>query len=323
MRAIFILCCVLCSLVGWRSIAIGAPPERQSYAFETFLKGNAGSITIPLKRAGNLLLIEGTIAGQRGNFVLDLGAPYLVLNEAYFREYDQRLLTQVGSVAGAGGYVKRSTIDSLSLPSLTFTELQADIIPLGHIENSRGIKVLGLLGVGLFSDFEIELDVQRDVMYLYRLDEKGQRALEQRPKTPLLLEIPVTIENNVIFVWGTIAGKSLLFNLDSAAETVVLTNTLPGKVKRTLQIESRTFMQGANGQRIPVFQGRMPQMELGGFTIRNMRIIITNLTNMSAAYGRTISGMLGYDFFAQGIVSINFKAQTLRLYAYFVQNPSR
>lgn len=42
-------------------------------------------IFIPLVQAGKLLLIEAEVDGQRGNFILDTGAPYLVLNTTYFR----------------------------------------------------------------------------------------------------------------------------------------------------------------------------------------------------------------------------------------------
>ena len=46
------------------------------------------SILIPLKRAGNLFLIEARIDTMVGNFIVYLGAPYLVLNATYFRDYE-------------------------------------------------------------------------------------------------------------------------------------------------------------------------------------------------------------------------------------------
>src|SRR6056297_198076 len=46
----------------------------------------ANNIVIPLKRAGNLILIDGKVDGQSGTLILDTGAPGLVLNSTYFRE---------------------------------------------------------------------------------------------------------------------------------------------------------------------------------------------------------------------------------------------
>src|SRR5574343_801004 len=49
-------------------------------------KGEFDTLKLPLKRAGNLLLVEADVDGQRGNFILDTGAPGLVLNTTYFRQ---------------------------------------------------------------------------------------------------------------------------------------------------------------------------------------------------------------------------------------------
>ncbi len=46
--------------------------------------------TIPFTRAGNLILIQATVDTVQGNFILDTGAPNLVLNLTYFRKYPNR-----------------------------------------------------------------------------------------------------------------------------------------------------------------------------------------------------------------------------------------
>ena len=51
------------------------------------LSGTIESITIPLKRAGRLFLLEAHIDEESGNFIFDTGAADLVLNSTYFRKY--------------------------------------------------------------------------------------------------------------------------------------------------------------------------------------------------------------------------------------------
>ncbi|MEZ5173535.1 MAG: hypothetical protein R2850_08510 [Bacteroidia bacterium] len=60
-------------------------------------EGEIQSLTLPLKRAGNLILLEVMVDGVRGNFILDTGAPHLVLNTTYFRK-----LNTYGEVYAAG-----------------------------------------------------------------------------------------------------------------------------------------------------------------------------------------------------------------------------
>src|ERR1700761_1873089 len=47
--------------------------------------GDFKTLVVPIKKAGNLIIVEAQVDTVEGNFVLDTGAPYLVLNETYFR----------------------------------------------------------------------------------------------------------------------------------------------------------------------------------------------------------------------------------------------
>jgi len=48
--------------------------------------GDFETLIVPIKRAGNLIIVEAQIDTLEGNFVMDTGAPYLVLNATYFRD---------------------------------------------------------------------------------------------------------------------------------------------------------------------------------------------------------------------------------------------
>src|SRR5882757_11370346 len=48
---------------------------------------DSSTCVIPFSRAGNLILIKAKADTTEGNFVLDTGAPGLVLNLTYFRNY--------------------------------------------------------------------------------------------------------------------------------------------------------------------------------------------------------------------------------------------
>src|SRR6476469_529605 len=65
--------------------------------YNGFNISDAKVLTIPIKRSQNLILLEGEIDGQQGNFILDTGAPYLVLNQTYFRDYIHEKQTEEAS----------------------------------------------------------------------------------------------------------------------------------------------------------------------------------------------------------------------------------
>src|SRR5215207_700895 len=51
------------------------------------LLSDSSSCIIPFNRVGNLIVIKAKVDTTEGNFILDTGAPHLVLNLTYFRDY--------------------------------------------------------------------------------------------------------------------------------------------------------------------------------------------------------------------------------------------
>jgi hypothetical protein len=48
--------------------------------------GDFKTLIVPFKKVGNLIVVEAQIDSVYGNFILDTGAPGLVLNKTYFRD---------------------------------------------------------------------------------------------------------------------------------------------------------------------------------------------------------------------------------------------
>ena len=139
-------------------------------------QGNFIGVTIPLKRVGRLLLLEGTVDDVIGNFILDTGSSGLVLNKTYFRNYMIIDDEEGGGVTGSTGVIARINVKRLIVSGLIYTNISADITPLGHLENRRGVKILGLFGMSLLKNLEIVIDSRNNELQLYKLDKNGNRV---------------------------------------------------------------------------------------------------------------------------------------------------
>lgn len=279
--------------------------------------GDFNTLTIPIKRAHNLILLEGTIDSLYGNFILDFGSPYLVLNATYFRDYRTDYGRLAASANGVAGYARRTGVQRLSLGGLTYEDLDADVTELGNIENKRGVRILGLLGVNLFKEFEMELDLKQSVIILHRLDKSGYPV---QPETDLDVKpeivMPIQVYNNIILLDANIADKKLRFALDSGAEVNLLDKDANRKVLSMMKINRTTYLNGSTGGRVEVIDGVLLEMEVGGVRLKNMRTLVTDLSALGEGYGVPIEGMLGYGFLSQGIVWINFDREELRILLY-------
>jgi len=270
-------------------------------------------ITIPLKRAGRLLLMEARIDNETGNFIFDTGSSRLVLNNTYFRKYVSTESGDRGGITGGVAGVRQTKVNRIQISGLAYTGVMADLADLGHIENRRGVKILGLFGFSLLKNMEIVIDVGQNELHLYRLDRNGNRTGSGTPEFKADISQKVQMCQDVLFVDSKISGKILSFCLDTGAESNVISSGNPKKVMSTVSITHRSGLVGSGRPTAEALYGILNDFDMGGHRINQMQTIITNLDNMSAAFGFTVDGMLGYDFFEKGQICINLVRMEMKV----------
>jgi hypothetical protein len=260
---------------------------------------------IPLKRAGRLFVLEASIDGVTGNLIFDTGASRLVLNSTYFRNYWSVKGTDAGGVTGSAGSVRRTSVKKFQLSGLTYLNIPADVADLGHIENRRGVKVLGLFGSSMLRDMESVIDLAANQLKLYRLDRSGKRIGSASGTFNADLITKVQIVQDVVFITATIGTKELNFCLDTGAESNMLSSNAPKKVMSTVSILRRSDLRGVAGQGSDMLYAALGDFNLENRKITGMQAILASMEEMSAFYNFQVDGMLGYDFFEKGIISLN------------------
>lgn len=302
-------------------MAVSGVDDSEIFRKLPIVSNSKNRVALPIRRAGNLLLIQAKADTLEGNFILDTGAPYLVLNQTYFRNYRNNPQEQSIGINGEAQNVKIIEVDSLQLGSITYTEIIADATNLAQIENRKGIKILGLLGVNLFLDFEMEIDLANNVLYLNRLDDDGRCLNAQavvNKRTPAFTT-PITLRRDMIGFTGYINSKKLKFCFDTGAEYNVLSSDVSKKVLEGVNIARRVNLYGSSGGSNEVLAGSINFLEISEFSIANMQTIITNVNDIRAAFGSNIDGMIGYQLLCRGTVCINFKTKELRFYTILPQ----
>jgi predicted aspartyl protease len=275
--------------------------------------GELESVVIPLKRIGRLFMIEAKIDNITGNFLFDTGSAHLVLNSTYFRKYMMTTEGEGTGITGSTGAVQQTRIDKMDVAGMLYRNLTADVTDLGHIENRRGVKVLGLFGLSMLKGMEIVIDINHNELRLYRLDKTGNRISTQRNEFRADVTEKVSLFHNVLFVKATIGGKLLDFCLDTGAESNVLNSYASKKVLSTVTIMRRSDMMGVGTGEAEVLLGKLNDFNMGQHAFANMQTIIASLDELSASYGYPIDGMLGYDFFEKGEVCINLVKNEMKI----------
>lgn len=280
------------------------------------MQSESNHVVIPLKRAGNLLLIDAKVDSIEGTFILDTGVPGLVLNSTYFRDGRETFDGHGAGISGQKILRQTKRIKAFSFSGLEFQNVKAEVISLAHIENSKGVKILGLIGTSFMRDFETSLDIRNLSLMLSRVDKKGN-LIEPRSAEPHFdFSHKVVLVNNVMVTYMSIGGISVCFCLDTGAEHTVIDPSNPNKVMQEVSITRRSYITGTSSERIEVLYGYVSGIHVAGHQLKPMQVMVADLSNMRAGFSVNIRGMLGFGFFEQGLVRINLRKKTMQMELY-------
>ncbi len=288
---------------------LSAPSPRWNLLASTPL-GNFDTLRLPIKRVGNLILIEAEIDSQRGNFIFDTGAPGLILNTHYYKDVAVERLRASTGVVGTSAKVLETRVKLLKLQEMYYENMIVELTDLTHIENNKGIKILGLLGTALFESLEFTIDIRENNIQFYRINKSINVSSDDA------IRLPISYTNNAIFLNTKLKNKNLSLCFDTGAEMTVLDNYLPKSIMNLVKINKRINLSGVNAQRLEVFAGTIDEFNVANVNWLNLPVIITGLQDLADIYQRPLDGIIGYDLLDRGVLKVNISKREMRLYLY-------
>ena len=279
---------------------------------------NEYSTRIPFKLVDRLIVIEGKIKGESGNFIIDTGSETMILNKVHFKTYPFQKATKTTS-----GILKNvdklfeKKIEKLSLKELTLKDKQSDIIDLSHIEKSKKIKLLGIIGFNILKDYEVFIDLYLNQITLTKIDSDGNTLSDKIYLEKISDTLDFQLKNHTIVINSYIGKEKVRLALDSGAEFNQIHKGISKKALKHFYPQKRIKLIGASKKEIEVVYGNLFRVRLSDKTYFGpMKTMLTNLHNMNKAFGTDLDGVLGHDFFAQRRVIINYKKEKLYIIKY-------
>ena len=186
--------------------------------------------------------------------------------------------------------------------------MEADLANLGQIENSKGVKILGLLGIQLFRQIERIIGYDKSMLYLHLIKKKESKTYksDMLEDTSAYSELPIEIVDNKIITKLEVAGKKLRFIIDCGAETNLLDSRLPNSVFDNVEIGRKVLLRGAHDKKTEALYGNLNNMKIGNTSISSLPVVITNLEKSCLSYISCTDGILGFDFLSMHKIGFNF-----------------
>jgi hypothetical protein len=271
---------------------------------------DSSSFTLPFSKAGNLILIKAKADTTEGNFILDTGCPGLALNSTYFRSYN--VTTETGAdnegITGNTGAAENIEINSFQMGSMQEYKVKASLANLGTIENSKGVKIIGLIGMQFLADCELIIDYQTNLLHFHLINKKEMNTYRHvmLADTAAYYTLPFDITDKRIIIKTTMVGKKLRFVIDCAAETNILDSRLPDKILEGLSITGRISLVGVGNKKVEAVRGSLASFAVGERIIKDMPVLVTNLEKTCFAQGGCVDGVLGLDNLSVKKIGFNF-----------------
>lgn len=275
---------------------------------------------IPFKLVDRLMVIEGEYRGKKGTFILDTGSERLLLNKAHFSDMIQQYSNRA-ETTGVLDYVDdpvEKRIQKILFKDLSIENKRSHIIDLKHIEKSKKVKILGIIGYNVLKDYEIFIDMYLNQITLTKIDPLGNKLGKQHYLEEIVDSIDFKLKKHTIVIQGTINQKKLTFGLDTGAEFNQISSKVSKQVLKSFYPRRRVKLIGASNRKIEVLYGDLYRLKLSKTVYFGpMKTLLTNLKSLNKAFGTKLDGVLGHDFFAQKRTIINYKKQKI----YFIDFP--
>lgn len=278
-------------------------------SFSNTLKGTYTSV--PFQLEGKLIIIQATVDGQIGNFILDTGISDLLLNSRYF-EGDQTE-ERFDGLNGQGGAIELSR-PPVQIGDQSWGRVNARIVSMSALERSKDIRIHGLLGTYIFRKFTLLIDYRKRELQMYPLDRKGENSTFAQGLLPDEV-LAFKYKGGTPLIDLQVGGIALKLTLDTGAEVNLFANKyleqLGSFIKQRRQ--QRFYGFGNEGQKATFASLSGVQTSLR--KVAEMNTAFASLDHYNRhVIGPKTDGILGYEFLQQFRVAFNFKKREVYLW---------
>ena len=265
--------------------------------------------SLPITRAGGLLLVPVAINGTTADFVLDTGTERTVVGqEAAGRLHLARDEWVSTDIQGTGGRDRQrlGRPASLSLGGVALrrrTVAADNSVVVGPIPDSvGGAPIAGLLGQDFLSVFDLDLDVPGKTLTLYGVAGCSGRFLPWTGGYEAIAAWrPV---RNILAVPMQIGGVGLNAELDSGAANSVI--TLPGMIQLGLLPGGSDEVSGFGRGQLAARTQRFASVRVGTAPAAATDLMLAPIRTL-----RSIGALLGADWLASRRVWVSWATDQL------------
>lgn len=250
----------------------------------------------------NLIFFPAMLNGRTGNFVLDTGAPTLLLNNR--GEDLQGHPAPTGVAAGGNVALTNQLVESLEIGGRNLGKHWALALDLRSMEERTGHTIDGFVGQELLTNKEVRINFPES---RFQLRKSVRRPLHNGMAPRKVMNFQFVDHLPVITV--RVGKRKLRFAIDTGAGV----NIIDEKNEDLLLAAGEQMnIQGLDGKSTINEVVTIPGlMIVGGVEEEKATFVSMNLDHLQSPAGTPISGIIGSSFLHDYVVSIDYRRRKL------------
>jgi len=273
---------------------------------------NKDVILIPFIKVRKLITVEANLNGEKRTFLLDNGAPDIVLNSGYINVGEETAWKAV-SAQGANGDIVG--MGNLNLKKFDFYGIRIEnkevfATDLSHLEKVLKTELYGLIGYDVIKDFDVLFDYEKHTITLIN-PLKTNSYLATTLKGVATTEIPLIMKGHIAAVEGIVADKTLSLGVDCGAEGNLFDSALFNLLQVGLvNLESKPLMGGdqiAN----TVKRATIISMSIGNKIFKDTATVFNDISHINNTLDGKIDGVIGYEILSTQKVILSYQSKKL------------
>lgn len=247
----------------------------------------------------NLIFFNASVNGNPGRFILDTGAPTLLLNN---RGVEAGGTQSTGLAAGGSVTLVNQRIESFEMGGHRMGKQWALALDLRSMENRTGERIDGYVGHEFLRGGELRIDFPGRKFQLLRSNRFPRRA-GRAPHTVLRFELI----DHLPVITVKVGKRKLRFAVDTGAGTNLIDERYRNLTQPTGE---RMNIQGLDGR-----SANHDIVSLSGMPCRGeseaTSFVVMDLSHLQVANEVSIAGILGSVFLADHTVGIDYRRRKI------------
>ena len=257
-----------------RSVAIDATPR-----------------VAPFEAAGAFALVSATVDGVVGTYILDSGAPGLILN----------------GVAGADATAARAldrevaighqTVTQLTWGPLTQRDLDAYVLDLSHLEVTLERPLAGIIGYEQLRELPVTIDYPREVITFWTT---------ARPSAADGAELRFRFSGHLPVLRASIEGTRARLGLDTGSGVNLLDDSYLAQVGHDAELLPEMIVRGLGAESSTVARRLIDHTRVSTSNWIDLPFGFTDLGPVRAT-GLKVDGLLGKEWLHLRVVTLDYR----------------